>query len=93
MCDILCLNHFGARNLPPVFCNISVTPYICHDGYCSSMYGNLIHGSKDYLAMTCATDSKCLGFRYSSKYGFGFLCETLEIKEGYDDWKICGFGE
>ena len=76
-----------------MFYNISVTPYICHDGYCSSMYGNLIHGGKDYLAMTCATDSKCLGFRYSSKYGFGFLCETLEIQEGYDGWKICGFGE
>ena len=72
-------------------------PYKCLPGYCSSFYGKSIHGSNDSVARACALDPMCKAFRYSTQYGFGFLCNNLVRKNGWeltgwqDDWKLCGF--
>jgi len=67
------------------------TPYTCLPGYCSSFYGNSIQGSNNSVAYACAIDPTCTAFRYSSKNGFGYLCNKLERKKRYDDWELCGF--
>ena len=70
---------------------ILVQPYSCLKGYCSSFYGNSIHGTNDSVALACGRDPKCKAFRYSSQHGFGYLCNDLVRKQGYDDWESCGF--
>ena len=70
--------------------HISVIPFRCSSGYCSSFYGRPIIGSNNSVAMACKTDPKCKAFRYSVTNGFGFLCDKTD-QEGdyYDDWKLC----
>ena len=68
-----------------------VKPYSCLPGYCSSIYGKSIIGNNNSVARACAMDPNCKAFRYSSQNGFGFLCDNLDRKKGYDDWELCGF--
>ena len=68
-----------------------VKPYSCLRGYCSSFYGNSIHGTNDSVAKACEMDPKCKAFRYSSHHGFGYLCDSFYREYGvYDDWELCG---
>ena len=69
-----------------------VHPYQCRRGYCSSFYGNSIHGTNDSVARACEMDPKCKAFRYSSRHGFGYLCNNLYRENSlYDDWELCVF--
>ena len=68
---------------------------MCFDAQCSlSFYGHSIKGSKDSVAMECASDPDCKAFRYSLRYGTGFFCkDTDAIKQlRYEDWELCSFG-
>ena len=86
---VFCWTQF---NLLIAYFYFQVKPYSCVSGYCTSLYGNSIKGSKESIAMACAIDSNCKAFRHSSKNGFGFLCDEADMKYGYDDWKLCRFG-
>jgi len=72
--------------------------YTCWNGYfCSSLYGNSISGSKDFIAMECSSDVNCSAFRYSPSNGYGFKCKNsfpINAEDsGYqkDDWELCTF--
>lgn len=69
----------------------SMKPYTCRPGFCSSFYEKLIHGTNDSVARACAIDPNCKAFRHSSQNEFGYLCNHLDRKKGYGDWKLCGF--
>ena len=79
--------------------NFTVKPYTCLRGICSSFYGNSIHGTENSVARACEKDPECKGFRYSSQFGFGYLCNSLKVKQEtdtidskeIDDWKLCSF--
>ena len=68
-----------------------MSSYTCRHGYCTSIYGHPIYGSRHSVATACAMDSNCKAFRHSNKNGFGYLCNDNIRKKGYSDWNMCGF--
>ena len=78
----------------------SVEKYSCTSGYCSSFY-KPIFGSIYSVAIACANDLECKGFRYNQKNELGLLCEedlirittneTIKVGYSYNDWIACWF--
>ena len=78
----------------------SVEKDSCTSGYCSPFYDPII-GSIDSVAIACAIDPDCKGFRYHQKIELGLLCdeetitfttnETIESGYSYHDWIACWF--
>ena len=71
------------------FLFLLVNSYTCFQGYCDSIYGKHIKSTNDSLALECSKDPKCKAFRYSTKYGLGYLCNDFDVRNAYEDWLLC----
>ena len=65
-------------------------PYKCISGYCDSTYGSNIEGASEYGAEACSNDyPKCKAYVYSSTYGTGRLCSSVQSNGTNLDYQTC----